>query len=146
MDFKRVALAAVVAWVVDAIYAMVVWMGILGGEMARFPMVFRSEADINAYLPLMFAGGLLGMFALVYVYAKGYEGGSGAAEGFRFGLLLAVFMTGFVSIAIYGSFNIDGRLGLLASIASFLELLLVGTVIGVTYKAAARMPAAAARA
>ncbi|OFW13881.1 MAG: hypothetical protein A3F70_10665 [Acidobacteria bacterium RIFCSPLOWO2_12_FULL_67_14] len=85
MDFKRVALAAVVAWVVDTIYAMVVWMGILGGEMARFPLVFRSEADMNTYLPLMFVGGLVGMFSLVYVYAKGYEGGAewrrGSASG-----------------------------------------------------------------
>ncbi len=144
MDFKRVALAAVVAWVVDTIYAMVVWMGMLGGEMARFPMVFRSEADMNAQLPLMIAGGLVGLFALTYVYAKGYEGGSGIAEGLRFGLTLAVFMTGFVSIAIYGTFNIDGRLGMMASVASFVELLVVGTVIGLTYKPAVR-PAAAAR-
>lgn len=137
MDFKRVALAAVVALVVDTVYAMVVWMGILGGEMARFPLVFRSEADMNTYLPLMFVGGLVGLFSLVYVYAKGYEGGSGVAEGFRFGLLLAVFMTGFVSIAIYGSLNIDGQMGLMFSIGSFVELLIVGTVIGLMYKPAA---------
>ncbi|MGH9257552.1 MAG: hypothetical protein ACRD3C_23585 [Vicinamibacterales bacterium] len=144
MDYKRLALAAVVTWVVDSIYALVVWMNMLGGEFARHPGVFRSEAAMNANTPLMLAGGLLAMFALVYMYAKGYEGGSGVQEGLRFGLLLAIFMTGFVSIFLYASLNVDGRIGVLTSIASFVELLLVGAVIGVMYKPAARPSAARA--
>ena len=141
MDYKRLALAAVVTWIVDSIYGMVVWMGMLGEEMARNPGVFRPEEAMNAYLPLMFGGGLLAMFALVYIYSKGYEGG-GIGEGLRFGLVLAVFVTGFVSLPIYASFNIDGRLGTLASTASFVEMIVVGTVIGVMYWPVAR-PAAA---
>lgn len=144
MNSKRVALAAVVTWVVDAIYGLSVWMGMLGPEMARNAGVFRSEAAMNANMPLVFAGALLAMFVLVIIYAKGYEGGSGIGEGLRFGLLLALFMTGFVSIPIYGTFNIDARLGLLASVASFVEMLLVGTVIGVMYRPVAqRAPARA---
>lgn len=85
------------------------------------------------------------MFVLVYIYAKGYEGGSGVQEGLRYGLLLALFTFGFVSLPIYGSFNIDGRLGVLASIASFIELMLVGIVIGVMYRPAARPKAVHAR-
>jgi hypothetical protein len=141
MDYKRLAITAVVAWVVDAIYGMTVWMGMLGDDMARNAGVFRSEAAMNSYMPLMFAGSLVGMFVLACIYAKGYEGGSGLGEGFRFGLLLAIFMTGFVSIGIYGSFNIDSRLGLLASIVSFVEMVIVGTVIGAVYR---RAPAAVA--
>ncbi|MBI2187722.1 MAG: hypothetical protein HYU37_11500 [Acidobacteria bacterium] len=141
MDFKRIALAAVVTWVADVIYGLVVWMGLLGPEMARHQGVFRSEAAISAGMPLAFAGALLAMFVLVYIYAKGYEGGSGAGEGLRFGFLLALFMTGFVSLPIYASFNIDARLGLLASIASFIEMLFVGAVIGFSYRPVTR-PAA----
>ena len=137
MDVKRLALAAVVAWVADAVYAMVVWMGLLGPEMARHVGVFRSEAEMNGFLPLMFGGGLLAMFVLAYIYSKGYEGRSGVQEGLRFGLLLGVFMTAFVSIPIYGSFNIDARLGMMASVVSFVEMLVVGTAIGVAYRPAA---------
>ena len=72
MDYKRLALAAVVTWIVDSIYGMVVWMGMLGEEMARNPGVFRTEEAMNAYLPLMFGGGLLAMFALAYIYSTGY--------------------------------------------------------------------------
>ena len=137
MDYKRLSLAAVVTWIVDSVYGMVVWMGMLGGEMARNPGVFRTEAAMQAYMPLMFGGMLLAMFALVYIYSKGYEGG-GIQEGLRFGLVLAIFVTGFVSLPIYASFNIDSRLGLLATIASFVEMLVVGGVIGVMYRPVAR--------
>jgi len=136
MDFKRLARAAVVAWVVDAIYGVAVWMNMMGPEYARHVGVFRPEADMNASLPLVFAGVFLAMFVLTYMYAKGYEGGGGVQEGFRFGLLLALFTFGFVSLPIYATFNIDGRLGVLASILSFIEMLIVGTVIGVMYKPA----------
>jgi len=138
MDYKRIALAAVVAWVVDTAYGMIAWMWLMGSEFAKYPAVFRPQATMNANLPLMFAGGLLGMFALAYIYAKGYEGGSGVQEGFRFGVLLALFTFGMVSIGIYGSFNIGKRLAMMASTVSFIEMILVGVVIGALYRPAAK--------
>ena len=140
MDYKRIALAAVVAWVVDSAYGVIVWMKLLGGEFAKYPALFRPEADMNAHLPLAFAGSLLAMFVLATVYAKGYEGGKGVVEGIRFGLLMALFTLGFVSIGLYASFNLGRRIALMASAASFLEMIIVGAVIGLMYK-----PAAAAR-
>ena len=91
-------------------------------------------------MPLAFAGSLLAMFALAAIYAKGYEGGKGVVEGIRFGLLMALFTLGFVSIGLYASFNLGRRIALMASAASFLEMIIVGAVIGLMYK-----PAVAAR-
>ena len=140
MDYKRIALAAVVAWVVDSAYGVIVWMKLLGGEFAKYPALFRPEADMNAHMPLAFAGSLLAMFALAAIYAKGYEGGKGVVEGIRFGLLMALFTLGFVSIGLYASFNLGRRIAVMASAASFLEMIIVGAVIGLMYK-----PATAAR-
>jgi hypothetical protein len=139
MDYKRLALAAVVAWVVDVFYGIGVWMLLLGDEFAKYPAVFRSEAAMNANLPLMFAGGLLAMFVLAYVYAKGYEGGNGIQEGLRFGALISLFTLGFVSLGLYGTFNIEGGLALRAAVASFFETIVVGMVIGALYRPAAQM-------
>jgi hypothetical protein len=136
MDYKRVALTAVVAWVVDSVYGMVVFMGVLGNEMGKYPAVFRSEAAMTSFLPLMFLGSLVGFFVLAYIYAKGYEGGSGLNEGFRFALLIAIFLTGCMSIGIYGTFNVDGRLGVMASIATFVEFVIDGIAIGLVYRGA----------
>jgi hypothetical protein len=136
MDYRKIALTAVITWVVDFAYGMVVFGGLLAGEFSRYPLVFRSEASMMAMLPLMLVGSLAAMFVLAYIYAKGYEGGSGMVEGFRFGLLLALFITGFMSIGIYATFNVDGRLAMMASIATFLELLIDGTVMGLVYRPA----------
>ena len=86
MNLGRLALAAVAATVVDAVYGFVVYGVLLVGEFARYPGVFRSNEVGMAYLPLMFFGIFVAIAALTLIYAKGYEGGSGVTEGFRFGV------------------------------------------------------------
>jgi hypothetical protein len=144
MDYKRLAIAAVVTWVVDAIFGMVVWQGIVGPRMAQNPAVFRSAETMTANLPLLLVGGLVAIFVMAYIYAKGYEGGSGIGEGLRYGLLLALLMTGFVSIPIYATFNIGGDVAMLASIVSFVEMIMIGVVLGLMYKPAMRAAVTAA--
>jgi len=144
MDYKRLAIAAVVTWVVDAIYGMVFWTGIMGSRMAQYPAVFRSQEAMNANLPLLLVGGLVAIFVMAYIYAKGYEGGSGIGEGLRYGVLLALLMTGFVSLPIYATFNIDAGLAMLASTLSFVEMMMIGVVLGVMYKPAVRPAMSAA--
>ena len=136
MDYKRLSLAAVVAWVVDSVYSFVVYMNLFGGEMSANPGVFRSASAVNANAPLMLVASLVAFFALAWIYAKGYEG-RGIGEGLRFGVVMGVFITGFISIAMYGTLNIGSRLGGLMSVASFVELLVVGLVLGAVYRPAA---------
>jgi hypothetical protein len=146
MDYKRIALTAVVAWVVDSAYGILVWMTMLEREFAQYPTVFRPQAAMNAYMPLMFAGSLLAMFVLSYIYAKGYEGGPGLREGLRFGVVVGLFLFGFVSLGLYGSLNIGRRMGVLASAAVFAEMIVVGIVIGVMYRPGVRTRTAQAAA
>ena len=137
MDYKRLALAAVVAWVVDSVYSFVVYMNLLGGEMIANPGVFRSQSAVNANAPLMLVASLVAFFAIAWIYAKGYEG-RGIAEGLRFGVVMGIFITGFFSIAMYGTLNVGPRLGGLMSVASFVELLVVGLVLGAVYRPAGK--------
>jgi hypothetical protein len=46
------------------------------------------------------------MFAATYIYAKGYEGGSGVEEGLRFGAVVGVFVVGYTAIVNYAIQNI----------------------------------------
>ena len=143
MDFTRVSLAAFVAWAVSATYGIAVQMTVLGAEFEKYPAVFRSEGALNGNVPLMLAGQLLAMFALAYIYAKGYEGGNGLLEGIRFGIVLALFTFGFASVGIYGSINIDRGIAVLGSVFMIIEMIVVGAVIGAMYKPAARSKTAA---
>ena len=146
MDYKRITLAAVVAWFVNLMYGLFGWMAMSGEQFAANPAVFRSQAGVNANIPLMLAGELLAMFVLALIYARGHEGGSGLREGFRFGLLMAVFMVSFASIGLYGSLNIDAPSALLAATRLFVQMVIAGTVIGLLYRPADAPGAAGAAA
>jgi hypothetical protein len=144
MNYGRIALAAVAATVVDAVYGFLVYGLLLAGQFARFPGVYRSNDVGPSYLPLMFVGILIAMVAVASIYAKGYEGGAGAAEGMRFGVLFGVFAAAFYAGVSYATLNIGRRMALALALAGFVEWVLAGTAIGLTYKpspTASRKPA-----
>ena len=135
MNTTRLVLAALAATVVDGLYGFAVYGTAMARQFAGFPAVFRSADAGAAYLPAMFCGILIAMFAVSYIYAKGYEGRSGAVEGLRFGLLIGIFNAGYVVGTDYGILNIGRRLALQMAVAGLFEWLLVGATIGLVYKA-----------
>jgi hypothetical protein len=136
MNYARVALAAVAATVFDAIYGFLVYGMLLAPEFARYPGVYRSNEAGMAFLPVMFGGLFVAIVAASIIYAKGYEGGSGAAEGMRFGVLLAVFVVLAFAAVNYATLNIGRRMALMTAAAAFVEWLVIGTIIGLVYKPA----------
>jgi hypothetical protein len=135
MNIGRVAIAAVVATVVDAVYGFLVYGTLLNSEFARHPAVYRPASDAS-YMPILFLGVFVAALAAAYMYAKGYEGGSPAGEGLRFGALLGTFALGYAGIVNYAVLNIDTSLGARLGIAAFVEWLIAGLVIGLAYRGA----------
>ena len=89
-------------------------------------------------------GLLIAFFAFAYMYAKGYEGGSGVVEGIRFGVLVALMVIGFGWIWMYVSVPITGSLSIASMIDSLVELPLYGAIVGAVYKPLAAPAARAA--
>src|ERR1700676_1123673 len=108
MNYSRLAIAAVVAAVVDFVYGFIAYGNVLSSQFAAFPVVLRSPDTQTAYLPALFLGILVGMFVITYIYAKGYEGG-GVAEGARFGVLVGIFNAGYVVVVGYAVLNVGWR-------------------------------------
>jgi hypothetical protein len=134
MNFARVVAAGVAATVWDSIYGFCVYGILLAPEFEKYPNVYRSAETGPSHLPLMFAGILVAMIAAAFIYAKGYEGGSGVSEGARFGFLLAVFVVGaFVGVN-YAILNINKKITVMVAAAGFVEWLVAGVVIGLVYK------------
>ena len=96
MNYTRLVIAAVAAWVVDAAYGFLVWGQVLNGEFGRYPAVFRA-ADDQSGLPLMMAGVLVGMVFATWIFAKGRESGSGLMQGALFGITMGLFMAAYMS-------------------------------------------------
>ena len=138
MNYGRLALAAVAAWVVDAVYGFVVYGKLLSSEFGRYPAIYRPNDVAPGYMPILFGGILLAMLVASYIYAKGYEGGSGVQEGMRFGVLVGLLVFGYVGVVNYAILNIGRRLAGSLGIAGLVEWTIAGMVIGAVYKPAAQ--------
>lgn len=136
MNVSRLALAAVLGTVADAVYGFVVYGNLLMTEFEQHPGVYRPASD-TSHMPFLFAGIFVAALAAAYIYAKGYEGRSGIQEGLRFGAVLGLFALGYAGIVNYAVLNISSTLGVCMAVAAFVEWLIVGTVIGLVYKPAA---------
>jgi len=143
MTLRRIAVPALVAWLVDGAYGYLVFGLLLNNEFAQYPGVFRSFEAVSSMMPLMLASSLVGWIAVAYIFAKGHDGGSGVKEGFWFGVVLGSVFTFLVSVPSYVIYNIGQSLAGKMVIASFLEMLIDGIVLGLVYKPA---PAASRRA
>jgi membrane protease YdiL (CAAX protease family) len=94
--------------------------------------------EINTKIPFMIVGTLVAMFAVAFIYAKGYEGGSGIQEGLRFGALIGLFAVGYIAVGNYVVMNIGRRLAVSMAVAGFVEWVVVGMALGVMYKPAGK--------
>ncbi len=137
MNFPRVALAAIAAWVLYLGVSFVVHGVLLKDTYLQYVGVMRPEAQANAILPIGFCFALVGFFAFAYAYAKGYEGGNGVQEGLRFGVLVGILLCAFGSIWDYMMWPISAGL-LIAWLVDFIvEFAIYGMVVGLIYKPAA---------
>ena len=134
MNFGRVVAAGVAATVWDSIYGFCVYGVLLAPEFAKYPNVYRSSEAGMAFLPMMFAGIFVAMVVATMIYVKGYEGGSGVAEGARFGFLLAVFIVCVFVGVNYATLNINKKITGMLAAAGFVEWLVAGVVIGLVYQ------------
>lgn len=138
MNFVRVAVAAVAAWVVYLGVSFVVHAMLLEDIYTQHASVMRPENEANVILPMGFVFALVGFFAFAYAYAKGYEGSSGIQEGLRFGVIVGILLVCFGSIWTYMVWPVSGRLAVLWMIDYVVEFALYGMIVGAIYKPAAR--------
>ena len=138
VNVPRVALAAVAATIVDAVYGFCVYGKLLHNQFVPFPGVYRSMDSQPAYMPFLFGGVFLAMIAASFIYAKGYEGGSGVGEGVRCGALLGVLVVGYSVLVNYAMENIGRQITAWMAVAALVEWVIAGAVIGLVYQADAR--------
>jgi len=136
MNFLRLALAAL-----GAFGAYFVLGGLsfalfpsLASEFRKYPAVYRPQDGMKAVMPAGMAAMLVAMVTLAVIYAMLYQGGSGVAEGARFGALIGVFSVCAFVVHNYVNLNIGLRLTLEQAAAYFVEWTVAGIVIGLIYR------------
>lgn len=146
MNFQRIAIAAVAAWVAAMAVGFVINDFVLADVYLANQAAMRPDADIDARLPYGFLVLLVGYFAFAYVYAKGYEAGSGLMEGIRYGVLVAILVSCFGLFWQWVVFPIDATMAAATIVDAVFEYALYGAIVGAIYKPldTAAAPAAAA--
>jgi hypothetical protein len=138
MNLTRIALAAIGAFVAYFVlgglsFAALPW---LKNEFLKYPAVYRSQEGIKSVMPAGMAAMFVAMLVLAVIYAMQYQGGSGFAEGARFGTLIGVFAVCAFVVHNYVNLNIGLKLTLEQAAAYFVDWTVVGMVIGLVYKPA----------
>jgi hypothetical protein len=134
MNLARVAIAAVVTWIVYLGVSFVVHTILLADVYAAHRSVMRPEDQANAILPIGFVFALVGFFAFAYAYAKGYEGGNGLQEGLRFGVIVGLLLCCFGKIWEYMVWPVSGTLLISWLVENIVEFALYGSIVGLLYK------------
>jgi hypothetical protein len=136
MNLSRVALAAMGALVAYFVLGGLsfVLLPSLKDEFLNYPSVYRSQEAIISVMPVGMAAMFVAMVVLAVIYAMLYRGGSGVAEGARFGALIGIFAICAFVVHNYVNLNIGSKLTLEQSIAYFVEWVVTGIVVGLIYR------------
>jgi hypothetical protein len=103
-------------------------------EAHKYPAVFRPKEAMNKLMPVGLVATLLAVLVVAMLFAMIHPGGSGLAEGARYGVLLGLFVVcGFV-LHNYVNLNIGLKLALGQAAAYFFQWTIVGIVIGLIYR------------
>ena len=136
MNWSSLALAALAATVVYFLYGGIVFgaLPLLRNEYARYPAVYRKQDEMRAVMPIGIAAMFVSILVLAYLYSVLYPGGSGAAQGARFGALIGIFAVCAFVIHNHVNLKIGWKLTLGQAAAYWIEWTIVGIVIGLTYR------------
>jgi hypothetical protein len=136
MNLSRIALAALGGFMAYFAVGGLAFglLPSLKSEFLKYPGVYRSQEGIKSVMPLGMAAMFVGMVVLAVLYAMLYQGGSGVAEGVRFGALIGVFAVCAFVVHNYVNLNIGGKLTLQQSVAYLVEWIVTGVVIGLIYR------------
>jgi len=136
MNFARIAFASLGAFVAYFVFGGLAFVLIpsLKTEFLKYPAVYRNQQGQMSNFPLGMIAIYLATVVLAVMYAMLYRGGSGLAEGARFGALIGVFVIFAFVIHNYVNLNIGWKLTLEQAVAYFIEWFVVGIVIGLIYR------------
>jgi hypothetical protein len=136
LNYSRLVLAAVggfVAYFVLGGLSFALFPS-LANEFRKYPAVYRPQDGMKKVMPVGMAAMFVAMLVLAVLYAMVYQGGSGIAEGARFGALIGVFSICTFVVHNYVNLNIGLKLTVEQAMAYFVEWLIAGIVIGLIYR------------
>ena len=136
MNYSRLALTALGGTVAYFAFGfLVLWLvpGLIN-ESRKYPTVFRPQEEMKTVMPFGLVGTFIGILVAAVIFAMIHPGGSGTAEGARFGVLIGIFVVCAFVLHNYVNLRIGLKLTLMQAVTYFVQWTIVGIVIGLIYK------------
>jgi hypothetical protein len=136
MNYLRLGLAALGGTVASFAFGSLLFLLVPGliKEGHKYPAVFRPKEQMMTVMPIGFVATFISILVVAIIFAMIHQGGSGTAEGVRFGVLIGIFVVCAFVLHNYVNFNIGLKLTLMQAAAYFVQWTIVGIVIGLIYK------------
>jgi len=136
MSYSSLGLAALGGTVASFAFGFLVFWLLPGliKEGHKYPAVFRPKEEMMKVMPVGFVATFLSILVVAIIFAMNHQGGSGAAEGARFGVLIGIFVVCAFVLHNYVNLNIGLKLALMQAAAYFVQWTVIGIVIGLIYK------------
>jgi uncharacterized membrane protein len=100
----------------------------------KYPAVFRPKEEMMTVMPIGLVAAFISILVVAIIFAMIHQGGSGATEGARFGVLIGIFVVCAFVLHNYVNLNIGLKLALGQAAAYFVQWTIIGIVIGLIYK------------
>jgi hypothetical protein len=136
MNYLSLGLAALGGTVASfAVGFLMFWLlpGLIK-EGHKYPAVFRPKEEMMKVMPVGLVATFLSILVAAIIFARMHQGGSAAAEGARFGVLLGLFVVCAFVLHNYVNLSIGLKLALGQAAAYFVQWTVIGIIIGLIYK------------
>jgi hypothetical protein len=136
MNYSSLGLAALGGTVVSFAFGFLLfWLAPgLVNEARKYPAVFRPKEEMMTVMPVGFVSNFISILVIAVIFAMIHRGGSGTAEGARFGVLIGIFVVCAFVLHNYVNLNIGLKLALGQAAAYFVQWTIVGIAIGLIYR------------
>jgi riboflavin transporter FmnP len=136
MNYSRLGLAVLGGTVASFAFGLLLFglVPALINEAHKYPAVFRPKEEMKSVMPIGIVANFIAILVAAIIFAMIPQGGSGTAEGARFGVLIGIFVVCASVLHNYANLNIGLKLALGQAAAYFVQWTIVGIVIGLIYK------------
>ena len=136
---KRFLLAFVAAYIFIFAWGWLLNGVVLKDVYAETPSIFRPQAEMMSLFHWILIGQAVLILAFILIYASGFAGG-GVIGGICLGVLLEIAAIG-SRMAIYAVQPFPGKLLVYGSLSGFVEMAVVGAIVGAIYQSRPSAPA-----
>lgn len=131
MNWKKFFTAFIATFVWIFVFGWVYHGMLLHNTYAAMPTLMRAQTDVQ--FPVLVLGQVVMAFFFTLIFVRGFGSGGGVAGGFRYGILLALFLCG-LDLIDYAVEPLTTTVLFAWWIGGIIELAIAGVIVGALYK------------